>query len=264
MRSLELVGVFVALAVSGPSFAASDAKPGCRQETPETFVIHGSIDAAMANCVRERFQLTTRELVLRSPGGDVSSALEIAERFEGRRLTMRVRRQCSSSCANYFLPLAGRIVIEPGGTIVIHGSIDPWTIARMAGRREEFVAEQMRGGAKAEDAHARYDQRVASGQALVERQATFAARNRILPGWLLYREAGADGGQVTGLSAAPRDGRYILVEESMLRSCLPEVEVETFQADLRRHWLRSFRRLGLMWTQTRPSGAAVCRAPEPS
>lgn len=232
--------------------------PACRQETAERFSLTGRIDAAMAECVSAAFQPTTRELILRSPGGDVASALDIAQHFEGRRLTMRVRRQCSSSCANYFLPLAGRIVVESGALIELHGSIDPWTADRVLRRLEAELRTQ---GVAAADIPVRIESARVKFAALVERQAAFADRNRISPGWLLYRTPGSD--EVRGLDRRPATaGRYLLVEEPMLRSCLPGVEIDPFQAELNRRWLRSMRRLSLMWTRTVPSDQTICSAPE--
>jgi hypothetical protein len=192
-------------------------------------VLIGPINAEMAACVAATFQPTTRELILHSPGGDVVSALDIAQRFEGRGMTMRVRGRCSSSCANYFLPLAGRIVVEPGARIEVHGSADPWTVDRFLKSHEADMRTQ--GVAEADIAD-RMEQARAKLAAIVERQAAFAERNGIPPGWLLYRTPGSD--EVRGLSGWPATGvQYLLVEEPMLRSCLADVEIEPFQATSR-------------------------------
>lgn len=236
--------------------ALATAAPACRQETAERFWLTGPVTAEMAACVAATFQPTTRELILQSPGGDVFSALDIAQRFEGRRMTMRVRGRCSSACANYFLPLAGRIVVEPGALIEIHGSADPWTVDRFLTSDE---AEMRTQGVAQADVAVRIERARIKLTALVERQAVFAERNGIAPGWLLYRTPGSD--EVRGLSGWPGKGAFILVEEPMLRSCLPGVEIEPFQAELERRWLRSIRRLRLMWTGTVPSGQVVCSAP---
>lgn len=242
--ALGCLEITAGCAQTSTNSAASIQPPGCRQETAETFVLTGKIDAGMAACVAERFEPGTREIILNSMGGDVASALDIALHFEGRRLTMRVREECNSSCANYFLPLAGRIVVEPGGLIILHGSIDPWTVDRAILRQRDVS-----------DDGSRFD----GLRAIEARQAEFAARNRIPAGWLLYREAGSDGRDITGLSndLRPR-GRYLLVEEPLLRSCLTETDIQPFQDDLRRRWLGSYRRIGLYMSRIEPSGSAVC------
>lgn len=234
--------------------------PRCHQESAETFVLTGTTDAELAACVAERFEPGTREIILNSMGGNVASALDIASHFEGRRLTMRVREKCNSSCANYFLPLAGRIVVEPGALIILHGSIDPWTAGRVRARSHDaFMRTQLAAGIGRPEAQALFETGTERLSALVARQAAFASRNGVPPGWLMYREQGSDGRDIQGLSHDLRPGgRYLLVEEPMLRACLPGVEIEPYQADLRRHWLRSIRRLGLAWRAMVPSGATVC------
>jgi hypothetical protein len=194
---------------------AADARAAdCRQQSPEIFVLTGEINRAMADCVAERFQPTTREVIVNSRGGSVEAALDIAERFEGKRLTLRVRRECNSSCANYFVPLAARLVIERGAVIGLHGSIDPMLIAGARERGETVAA--------------------VNASRTAQRQMAFARRNNIHPGWLLYRLAGAT--STEGLDGAwggqRAETRMFLVEERMARSCLPNVEIVPYQADL--------------------------------
>jgi len=118
----------------------------CEQRSDRVFAISGKIDDAMAACVRAKFQPTTRELILNSEGGNVSAALDIAEILEGKRLHMVVEGQCNSSCANYVLPLAGRITIRPGAVALLHGSIDPWTVEKFKRGRNEFLKLQAKAG----------------------------------------------------------------------------------------------------------------------
>lgn len=201
----------VALTAALPSTAQADDER-CRQDSSAVFVIQGEIDDAMAACVNAHFEPTTTELLLDSRGGSVESAITIAQHFEGHRLSMRVRKECSSSCANYFLPLAGQLIVEPGALIVIHGGADPMLVEEM---RDEGEPELV----------------VTALSQLVELQLDFARRNAIHPGWLLYRQAGrattdALNGAWVGSSASTR--AYV-VEEKMARSCLTGVEVLPFQ-----------------------------------
>ncbi|RZJ28819.1 MAG: hypothetical protein EON85_08190 [Brevundimonas sp.] len=225
------------LTLSAPSLAADIA---CRQQSPEVFVLTGEIDQALADCVAERLQPTTREVILNSRGGSVGPALDIAERFEGRRLTMRVRNECNSSCANFFLPLAGRLVVERGAIIGLHGSLDPMLIAHTRQRGQPV------------DALTR----------TAERQMAFARRNDIHPGWLMYRLAdetsvqgldGEWGGQIA-------EARMFIVEERMARSCLPNVEIEPYQADLDAGPLRPDRAERLHRRGIARSATVVCNA----
>lgn len=235
----------------------AEARTGaCEQRTAEVFAISGKIDAELAECVRQTFAETTRELALDTEGGSVEAALDIAEILEGRGLTMRVEWQCNSSCANYFLPLARRIEFSPRAMVLLHGSIDPWTIDRWRSRKSEFITLQARIGRSTEEAEVAFAGMLARSEATATRQAEFARRHNVAPGWLLYRTPGS--GDVAGLDHEPDRSRAILVEEPMMRSCLPDVEIAPYQQLLERHWTRSLRRLGLIWVRIAPSGRAVC------
>lgn len=214
----------------------------CRQATPESFVLSGPIDAAMTDCVQSRFAPTTNELVLTSRGGSAGQAMRIAELFEGRRLTMRVRGECNSSCANYFLPLAGRLIVEPGAVIVVHGGIDPSLISRTQASANGMV-----------------DGQVDNLEEIAGRQAAFMARNEVNPGWLLYREAGSTA--VARLDGAwadfDADTKAWLVEETMAKSCLPNTLVK-YMTDRRGEWLSEGRRRALRRQHIARSNTVVC------
>ena len=212
----------------------------CEQVSPATFVLEGPVNAAMTDCVRARLAPTTTELIVDSGGGDIKQALDIAELLEPLTLTLtvRVRERCYSSCANYFLPLARRLIVEPGAAIVLHGGADPQFLESEMGRRERRIREIMREAeVDRAEAEARYEAAVDGVRALIDRQQAFASRHNVGMGWFLYREAGdRDVGRwltgERGPKPHPFGWRYMLVEEPMIRSCLPDVEIEPFQQRL--------------------------------
>lgn len=223
-------------------FAGAPARADvCAQPTPETFVIDGVIDAALTACVERTFAPTTTQLILTSRGGKAGEAMKIAERFEGRRLTMTVKGECNSSCANYFLPLAGRLIIEPGAVIVVHGGVDPSLISRTQASANGMVGDGV------------------DLDALASQQRAFMTRNQINPGWLLYREAGSTAVERLDGAWADFDARTRawLVEETMAKSCLPDTEVE-YRTDRRGEWLSESRRRALRRQHIARSNTVVC------
>lgn len=236
-----VAGLVLALSFAG-GVKAAPLDGLCRQTTSESFVLSGPIDAAMAACVQSLFAPTTNELVLTSRGGSADQAMRIAERFEGRRLTMRVRGECNSSCANYFLPLAARLIVEPGAVIVVHGGIDPSLISRTQASANGMV-----------------DGQVDNLEEIAARQAAFMARNEVNPGWLLCREAGSTA--VARLDGAwadfDADTKAWLVEETMAKSCLPNTVVE-YMTDRRGVWLSEGRRRALRRQHIARSNTVVC------
>lgn len=242
----------------------------CEQVDAATFLLQGPVDAAMADCVRAALAPTTTVLVVDSGGGDLRHALDIAELLEPLSLTVRVRERCYSSCANYFLPLAERLIVEPGAAIVLHGGADPKFLhEEMTERREPRIREIMReAGVDRPEAERRFEAGVDGIRTLIRRQADFTARRNVGPGWFLYREPGdRDVGRwlagERGSKPHPFGWRYLLVEEPMIRSCLPDVEIEPFQARLeaefiddRERWARFRRAEGLR------SATLECAEPE--
>lgn len=212
------------------------AKAPCTQVNAATFLLEGSINEAMTACVRDKLTPTTTDLIVDSGGGQVAAALDIAELLEPLRLTVYVRDRCYSSCANYFLPIADRLIVAPGAVIVLHGGIDPQF--RNEGRREQVREDRKQntdlGPAEIE---AMADAADAKVLRLIERQRDFAERHGVGLGWFLYRNEGDDdvGPWLSG-EHGPKPSlfgwRLLLAEEPMIRSCLPRVEIEPFQRRL--------------------------------
>ncbi|MCK6103435.1 hypothetical protein [Brevundimonas sp. EYE_349] len=230
----------IIFAAVGPA-AANERSGPCRQLTPSTFVISGLIDADLATCVERALVPTTTELVLTSRGGSAGEAMRIAERFERRGLTMRVVGECNSSCANYLLPLARRLIVEPGAVIVIHGGIDPSLISRTQAAANGMADSGV------------------DLEAIAAQQRAFMNRNGINPGWLLYREAGSTAVERLDGAWADFDAntKAWLVEETMARSCLPNTIVE-YQIDRRGEWLGESRRRALRRQNVARSNTVVC------
>ena len=256
-----IAGVALSLAVAafgGAQDAVAEDPTRCEQASATTFVLEGPVNQAMTDCVRARLAPTTTELVVNSGGGDIRQALDIAELLEPLRLTVRVRERCYSSCANYFLPLAQRLIVEPGAAIVLHGGADPQFLRNEMEARERRVREIMREArVDRAEAETRYAAIVDGIRALIERQRAFAARHNVGLGWFLYREEGdRDVGRWLSGERGPKPHlfgwRLMLVEEPMIRSCLPDVEIEPFQRRLeaefienRERWARFQRAEGL-------------------
>ena len=62
-------------------------------------------------------------IVIASLGGDVSSALDMAEAVYDSRASLVVAGPCLSSCANYVFLAARRKYVIPGGIVAWHGGV---------------------------------------------------------------------------------------------------------------------------------------------
>lgn len=221
------------------SMAPGQAASGRCSYSNGVLALRGPTDQAMLDCVETSPHAAT--IRVRSPGGGVTTAMRIAERLHAMNAELVIDGYCESSCANYFVPVARRLVVEAGARIVLHGSSDAHMLAR-------------------------------TGQAAIfERQRAFVARFDVPLGWLLYRTEAefraGDKGRYLGGSAdtPPGDDRiaYIVVEERLLRSCFPRLEIELrpepYAERLRRE---PSRRARLARQGFYPSGSLECVDPE--
>jgi hypothetical protein len=176
--------------------------------------ITGPTDRRMLDCLLQH-DAAPDTLQIDSLGGSVEYALTIAERLAPSAPRVIVDGNCSSSCANFILPIARHIVLLPDALILLHGSADPALLARF--EREGSGSEAFRQ--------------------LAGRQARFVAAQGIAPGWLLYR-TGEQGEPPWGVyvTGSPDDGgatgRFLLVGEDFLRSCLPTIPVDGFATSI--------------------------------
>lgn len=256
---LAMLASMILLVVSGPQ----ESSVRC-EKVADTFHLSGRIDAELNTCVQANFGQGVSEIIVDSPGGNADEALLIAERLAGEQFTLRVRGRCSSGCANLFLPLAKRVVVEPGSYVALHGTLDPQQIQREAvAPRDRIIAQGLRDNPHLDTAvlERNYDAEMAKNVALMKRMNAFTERNRIPRGWLFYREPRDRGlGRHVAGRLRNRNPDYVLVEEALMRSCLPHIQIDPYQDGLEatfinnRDRFQSFQRAG-----GARSGDLVCR-----
>lgn len=242
------MGAAVALAVlagCASSMRLAHQQGACAYDAPsQTLTVTGSIDADLAACIRSRASEDVAVMRLNTVGGQVEAALDAAEVIARWRPHMVVAGQCSSSCANYWLPVAERITLEPRAAVILHGSIDQGFVDRAPPERRAAL------------------------QATADRQAAFAEIHGVPPGWLMTRsrenyEAGRIGPHLTGAPTGngPLFGRieYLLVEEPLMRSCLSGPQIDPFEDSApQRARARLLSRVVMAWQGVGLSGSLAC------
>lgn len=185
--------------------------PVCRlNDGADTLVLRGPTDAAMLNCLNDLPAGVPPVIEIDSLGGNVEPAMAVGDILATARPHIVVDGSCSSSCANYLLPVASRITLRPGARILLHGSIDGALLARSRAERGDRPAFER----------------------IADRQARFVASHQVPLGWLLYRSEGETEGwgqYVSGRPAVePGAGpvRLLLVEEPFIESCLAHIPVD--------------------------------------
>jgi hypothetical protein len=95
--------------------------------SPRTICFDGDIypwtvKEAMAWADRAGPDRTARpRLVVRSPGGDASTAIDLVEKLQRLDAEVTVVDYCMSSCANYFFASLRRRRVVPGAILLFHG-----------------------------------------------------------------------------------------------------------------------------------------------
>jgi hypothetical protein len=182
----------------------------------KVLIVKGPTDSKMFECFKRTLKTEITQIEINSNGGNVELAILSAELLAKKKLHIIIDKNCNSSCANYFLPVASRITLKPHSQILLHGSVDEGLIEI---QRAKFGKRPQ-------------DDRV---QLL---QKEFAKNYNIHLGWLLYRTHydGKDNsfGQYVkgnknywGLNLYT--DRFTIVEEKFMRSCLPNVKIDIFQ-----------------------------------
>lgn len=164
----------------------------CAQINATTFLLKGDVNDAMTACVRDKLSASTTDLIVDSNGGQAAAALDIADLLEPLHLTVHVRRGCYSACAIYFLPIADRLIVEPGAAIIRHGGMDPKFLHEWNEGRQDRMEKDRKQHPDLSPAEitARADAADAKVQRTIQRQREFAERHGVGLGWFLYRDAG--------------------------------------------------------------------------
>jgi hypothetical protein len=98
----------------------SQASPVVRLSSDSVAVI-GILDKTAVDSFRSVAREGVQTVHLRSPGGDVASAIEIARDIHRQSMDVVVDGSCFSSCANYLF-IAGRSKkVVNGGALLLHG-----------------------------------------------------------------------------------------------------------------------------------------------
>ena len=153
-RWLGCCGAFVLAIAAGGAHAQAIVR-----QRGDAIVFSGRIDQAS---VREFLLLlpgpSVRRLVIRSQGGLVEPALDMAEALFGRGLDVEVDQSCLSSCANYVFPAGRHKLLSGPFAVGWHGNM-AHVLYREA-RGDEHWSEPM----------------MASARVLARREAAFYAR----------------------------------------------------------------------------------------
>ena len=181
--------------------------------------LSGPTDEKMLACVEENISPRLKAVTVNTNGGNVKTAMKTADLLAPNNVTLTVKSNCNSSCANYFLPVAGRIIVQKNANIMLHGSIDEGFVQRVATQRGQRPVP-------------------ASAKDIEQQQKEFVEKYDVDLGWLMYRTAAqydskSASDYLTGepevWGADNAKIRSYIAEEDFIRSCLRDVQIDPFE-----------------------------------
>lgn len=234
--------VFAVAAVSGAVAAAAPAddaalealaqRQTCEWQGSERVIFAGPSDELDGCLEKQDPRGPIGELRITSRGGDAWLALQSAQALRGRLDLLVIDGLCASACANYLVPAARRVRVEPGSYVILHGSMSH----RDARNRHEAIRESVRTQmrAKPEGAGLTDAQIEAIAAQTIETlhsdlaaripvQEAFAREVLACDDWLDVRAH--FGGQ-----APPEGVSWLLATPEMAARCLKTAKIEFFWA----------------------------------
>ena len=186
----------------------------CERSNSTTVTMIGSVDEALLNCAKQNINDEVHTVIVSSFGGHTNIGRAIGRIIGSRPRTVIIEGKCLSSCGNYFIPAASKVVLKPGAFIGLHGTMDPYTIKKHGSNEAEFKDE-------------------------FADEAKFAAEFGIARGWRIYRDKNYVGGVITKDMAGKlrsrthkkNDNGFLLIESPFIQTCLPHVDVVGLNID---------------------------------
>ncbi len=208
--------LLLVFALLGASCASSVVvvAPSNKCERPDAYSVwlSGYVDQDMLDCARAQIDGRVDTIIVSSFGGTTKTGRQIGDIIARKPRTVIIRGACLSSCGNYFIPVAHKLKIEPGGFIGLHGTPDPWLMSKAG---DKISLDSQAETLAAED--------------------RFSRQYGIAHGWRLYRDTDSGGSPfTTGMTGKPRflggirsnvKSTVLIVERPFIESCLPHVEI---------------------------------------
>ncbi len=228
--------IYLSLNALKPGSVPTSETSPCRLIKADTLLLEGMIADPMLNCVQAKLHPAVTTVIVNSSGGEVGPGREIGYLIGRAERQLIIREQCLSSCANYFVPAAASVLLEPQSVIGLHGTPDP--MFHDFSELEALVAKlrQTNSSSLAGAERSLALKKARRAKELAAEQA-FSERFSVPPGWRHYREVGDHAyAWLRHFQDSTQDGvtpdNFMIVEEDMIRSCLPEVEINAYQDTL--------------------------------
>lgn len=202
-----LAGLVLVLMPGQNADAKVDIVEECEIED-DKLILRGSFTAELESCVLTFVASGGNQLEIDLYGGDVATAIRLAEAIAAVKPSLFIKGNCNSSCANYLIPVARRIVLGPRSLVITHGSPADFSGVELERRVTEFVRNATETRALPEDKQAQLVQQgLEQVRGAAKRHEEFVRKHEVPSGYF--------GG-----------GATVVWSASELQSCFPNIEIE--------------------------------------
>lgn len=181
----------------------------------DRILYNGNTTLQLANCLLEA-PSGSRTLAITSSGGNVDIAIYVAELVHGVGLDVEVIGWCASSCANYVLPAAERVILDQHSVVFVHG-------APTAPDRDALVAAISKAGCAPDSPGFDdiVDDNMKRSELTYRLHGNFMARFNVGAAYYDVSDIYSGPHQAT----KPGASNLVLVDPAWLAACLPGVEI---------------------------------------
>jgi hypothetical protein len=210
------------------------ARRDCEYSGTAHRVVYAGPSEELGSCLERlgKKDSAIEELRVTSGGGDAWITLQSAMSLRGRLDLLVVDGLCASSCADYLLPAAKRVRIEPHSYVLLHGSLSQRDATRQHDAIRKSMREQVKAGPKAADLSEEEIEKIAQ-QAIDRLHADLTARIPVQEAFareVLACEDWLDVWAHFGGREPPAGVWWLLVTPEMAARCLKNAKIDSFWA----------------------------------
>jgi hypothetical protein len=140
--------------------------------------------------------------------------------LKGKLDVLIVDGLCASSCANYLMPIAKTLIVEPNSLVLLHGSLNVDQVKRYIEENGERLRREA-VDAPREHMDREFERVIKEFEEQAKVQDEFAAATIVCEDWL-------DPNRHYPTNEIPASMRYLMVTKAMAERCLKTTRVEAF------------------------------------
>lgn len=191
----------------------------------------GETNQKLVDCLSKYKKNKRVILKITSPGGNTETAISAAEIIEKHKWSVEVLGFCLSSCGNYIIPAARKLIVKPYSIIALHGSNPPSSQQL----RDAFKKVRIENGAIDNDELKKeLDNDIKRNDAIFQRQNDAALRLGVKKYWLSPDPAI----MAIAEKSANKSGMWY-IDREMYSSCIGKIRQNNFwQPKNENEWLK--------------------------